>query len=146
MRKSVKLICILIIGALLVLPVSAESATPYSSMFFGSYDATLYKAGVTDLEIYFDVVSAGAMEELGSSSIKVQRSADGVNWITVKTYTPADYPQMIRYNTCFVYDYVPYSAYADYYYRAYVTFYAKNSKGNGEMYQFTETIYIPPFS
>lgn len=134
------------IGALLVLPVSAESATPYSSAFICSYDATLYKAGTTDLEIYFDVIGAGTMEELGSSSIKVQRSADGINWITVKTYTPEDYSQMIRYNTCCVYDYVSYSTYADYYYRAYVIFYAKNSRGTGYIPQYTETIYIPPFS
>ena len=146
MNKSVKLICILIIGALLVLPVSAESATPYSSIFFGSYDATLYKAGMTELEVYFDVVSTGTMEELGASFIKVQRSADGEHWVTAKTYYPEEFPQMIVKNTYVVYDYVPYSAYADYYYRAYVTFYAKNSRGNGEMYQYTETIYIPPFS
>ncbi len=146
MNKSVKLICFLIIGALLVLPVSAESATPYSSVFFGSYDASLYKTGTTEFNIYFDTVSAGAMEELGVSPIKVQRSADGVNWITVKTYTPENYPQMIRYNTCCVYDYVSYSAYADYYYRAYVIFYAKNSRGTGYIPQYTETIYIPPFS
>ena len=146
MNKSVKLICFLIIGALLVLPVSAESATPYSSAFFYSYDASLYKADTTELFIYFDVVGVGAMEELGSSCIKIQRSADGINWITAKTFYPSSYPQMICNNTGFVYDYVPYSAYADYYYRAHVTFYAKNSRGTGEMYQYTETIYIPPFS
>ena len=146
MNKSVKLICILIIGALLVLPVSAESATPYSSAFFCSYDSFIDMVGVTDFEVWFDVVSAGAMEELGVKSVKVQRSADGENWITAKTFSSDHYPQMICYDTCCVYDCVSYSAYADYYYRAYVTFYAKNSRGTGYMYQYSETIYIPPFS
>lgn len=146
MNKSVKLICFLIIGALLVLPVSAESATPYSSAFFGSTDSFIDMVGETDFEVWFDVVSAGTMEELGTVTIKVLRSADGENWVTAKTFSSDHYVQMIQYNTCGVYDCVSYSAYADYYYKAYVIYYAKNSRGTGYMPEYSETIYIPPFS
>jgi hypothetical protein len=81
------------------------------------------------------------MDELGVSSIEVDRSPDGENWTLIRTYDADDYSQMIRENTgshegCITYRY----ATPSYYYRAYITFYAKNSAGSGKRFRYTAVL------
>lgn len=118
----------------------ALAASARSSSYFMCWDSYLYKTSSTSFEIWFDVVSAGGMDELGVSRIKVQRSTDASNWTTVKTYYPEDYPAMIEEDTSCVYNCVTYTGSKGYFYRAYVVFYAKNSKGVGEMPDYAEVI------
>ena len=82
------------------------------------------------------------MDELCASSIRVQRSADGSNWETMRAYEPGVYTQMICENTSFHCSYVSYTGTPGYYYRAYVTFYARNSTDYGKLYQYTQTILL----
>lgn len=84
------------------------------------------------------------MDEIGSSEIIVYRSTDGVNWQKMFTYLPQYYPQMIDYNTISHMAYVPYHGTQGYYYRALVTFYAKNSSGTGVMFRYTAPVYLQP--
>lgn len=121
---------------------AALAASPRSSAYFGSWDSYLYKTSSTSFEIWFDVTSAGSMDELGVSSIEVQRSTNGSNWTTVKTYYPEDYSAMIEEDTFSVYNCVTYTGAKGYFYRAYVVFYAKNSRGVGEMPDYAEVISI----
>lgn len=132
---------ILIIALVLAVPVCAEEETaPWSSAFIASYDPYIYYESGTYFEIWFDVVAVRRMEELGVSKVKIQVSSDGSNWGTVTTCYPEDYPQMICENTGFHMDCVPYTGTVGNYYRAYVTFYAKNSSGIGEISAYTQTI------
>lgn len=142
MRQCVRIVStILIISLILSIPVYAtEEATPWGSSFFTSYDPYIYYESGSTFEIWFDVVAARRMEELGVNKIKIQVSSDGSNWETATTYYPEDYPQMICENTVFHADYVTYTGSIGYYYRAYITFYAKNSTGIGELYAYTQTI------
>lgn len=133
---------VMVLVLLLAVPGHAEEATHRASSFFMSYDSSIYQATSEVFEIWFDVVSLGAMDELGVSSIKVQRSSDGSKWITMKTFTPDQYPQMICEDTSFHCDYVSYIGTPGNYYRAYVIFYAKNSTGIGERAQYSETILL----
>ena len=143
MKKSISIICVIIaVISLLAVPVSAEENSTYSSIFFCSYDSAIYVEGRT-LEIWFDVVGNGGMDEIGVSCITLERSSNGSSWSTVKTFYPEDYPQMICYDTGIAYDYVTYTGSSGYYYRAYVTYYAKNSRGRGNAYQYSETVYMP---
>ena len=142
MKKVIRILCFMMaVVTLFVVPVSAEESSSYSSIFFCSYDSAIYATGRT-LEIWFDVVSNGTVQEVGVSSIILQRSTNRSNWSTVKTFYPDDYPQMICYNTGIAYDYVTYTGSYGYYYRAYVTFYAKSSRGTGNAYQYSETVYL----
>ena len=138
MKRFSRSICVvLVIGMLLAVPVFAETeteATPYASSYFISYCAYLYKTTGNTFEVWFEVAARDGMDELGVSEIKVQRSADGTNWTTMWTYTPENYPQMICENTGSHGDCVTYYGIAGYDYRAYVTFYAKNSRGFAERY------------
>jgi len=128
---------ILVIAMMLAVPVLAETetaVTPYASSYFISYCAYLYKTTGTTFEVWFEVVARSGMDELGVSEIKVQRSADGNNWTTMRTYTPEYYPQMICEDTGAHGDCVTYTGTAGYQYRAYITFYAKNSGGYAKRY------------
>lgn len=143
MKRFLRYVCaFMAVVLLLAVPVHAEEAAPRASSFFMSYDSSLYKAAYNKIEVWFDVVAVEGMDELGVSSIKVQRSADGTTWETMRVYEPGVYKQMICENTSFHCDYVSYTGTPGYYYRAYVTFYAKNSTGYGKRYQYSETILL----
>lgn len=142
MKRFIKAVCvILVIAILLAVPVSAESeVSPYGSYYFIDYSTYLYRVSGYQFEIWFDVAARGVMDELGVSEIKLQRSADGENWSTVLTYTPAGNPQMLCENAACHADCVYYTGTSGYEYRAYVTFYAKNSSGYGKRYMYAYPI------
>ena len=142
MKQIVRIMCVIIaVLSLFTMTVCAEEGNAYSSIFFASYDSNIDVYGRT-MEICFDVVSNGTAQEIGVSKIELERSSNGSSWSTVKTFYPEDYPQMICYNTGIAYDCVTYTGSYGYYYRAYVTFYAKNSRGTGNAYQYSETVYL----
>lgn len=143
MKQFSRLVCVVMaIAFLFCVPASAEEATPYSSAYIASYDSFIYPVTSLTFEVWFDVVGAGTMLEIGAKSIRIDRSADGVHWTAVKTFLPEDYPNMIHTNTCAAYDCVRYTGAAGYYYRAYVKCYARNSTGSGAMYDYAETVYL----
>ena len=145
MKKMMRILSLAIAATLLlVMTVCADEGNAYSSLFFASYDSFIYIPSGRTLEIWFDVVGNGAMDEIGVSYIELERSSDGRNWTVVKTFLPESYPQMIIEDTGINYDCVSYLGAYGYYYRAYVTFYAKNSRGRGNEYQYSETVYITP--
>lgn len=144
MKRAVRIISIIVaIGVLLTLTVCAEEANPYSSYYFHSYDSSIRNTSGSTLEIWFDVAGNGTMYEIGVSSIELEYSSDEIHWFPAITFLPEDYPQMICSNTGLAYDCVTYTGMYDFCYRAYVTFYAKNSRGQGYMTEYSETVYIP---
>jgi len=150
MKRAIKCICLVLVVALM-LPVSAMAAERPSaetySLFFVSYDTWLYKLTDVKFEIGFDVTAKRTMQELGVSSIQIQRSANGVSgWSTRKTFTPDVYTQMIDENTVCNMDYVTYVGTYGYYYRAKAVFYAKDSSGSATLTDYSQVIYIPPNS
>lgn len=144
MKKLVRVICMVLVCSLLfAVPAQAASAAePRASAFFSSYGTDLYKTSSTSFQIWFDVVSnVVTMDELGVSEIFLYRSADGQSWQEIKMYSMNAYANMVAENTEEHVGYVPYNfATAGYYYRARVTFYAKNSTGIGELDVYTEIL------
>lgn len=138
MKKVNRILCfVLSIIMLISVQVCAEEATPRASNYFSRYTAYLYQTSSTTFEVWFDVVATGRMDELGASVIKVQRSTDGTNWYTVRTYTKEMYSQMICENTSAHADCVSYTMESGFYYRAYVQFYAKKGTGTGYLSYYT---------
>ncbi len=144
MKKLVRVICMLLVCSLLfAVPAQAASVVePRASAFFSSYGTDLYKTSSSSFQIWFDVVSnVVTMDVLGVSEIIVYRSADQQSWTKMWTYTMDNYPEMVAQNTVGHGGYVTYNyATTGYYYRAYITFYAKNSTGIGERYVYTEIL------
>lgn len=144
MKRFISTVCVLMaLVCFLSVPVYADDGSTYSSVFFSAYDSFLRNPSGTIIRIWFDVMGNGTMDEIGASSIVLERSSDGVQWTAVKTFLPENYPKMICENTSIAYDYVVYSGSYGYYYRAYVEFYAKNSRGTGYIWDYSEVIYFP---
>lgn len=134
MKRATRFFCLLLIMSLiLAIPVfAAEQA----SHFFASHSCYLWELSDSEFQVCFNVTAVDAMDVLGVSEIKVQRSTDKSNWTTVATYY--DY---YGYDRSYYSDEITYSSRsAGYYYRAKVTFYAENDSGVGEYIDYTSYI------
>ncbi len=141
MKRFIKLIAlVLVITTLLIVPAGAENVNDKASAYFMSSTIYLDKVSSTKFDACFSVGAYGIMDELGASSIKIQRSADGNSWTTMKTYTKESYSQLICENTSSHAAYVTYTGTVGYYYRAKITLYAKQGTGIGEVVHYTATL------
>ena len=145
MKKTIRMLSFtLAIIMVLVMPAYAESAADTrGSVFFASYGTALEEISPMIFRIWFDVdANVSMMDKLGVSEIVVYRSFDGQSgWTQTRTYDMDDYPGMIDTNSYSHTGYVTYdTAITGYYYRARVTFYAKDSRGIGERDVYTEII------
>lgn len=134
MKRFVQFVCILIIMAM-ILAIPAMAAEQ-ASQFFISHSCYLWEISDNEFKVCFDVTAVDAMDILGVSEIKVQRSTDKSNWETVQTYAG-----IYGYGVSYKSGNVTYSsATSDYYYRAKVVFYAENDSGIGKYTSYTSYI------
>ena len=144
MKKFMRFMCMaLALSLVLAMPAYAENnAGARGSIFFSSYATDLEKVSSTSFLIWFDVDSNAVMlDVLGVSEIIVYRSTDQQTWKEMKVYEPDDFPEMTSTNAFYHTGYVTYSyATPGCYYRAYITFYAEDSRGVGERYVYTEIL------
>ena len=139
--RSVSLVLALVL--FFATPVFAsESITPKASNYFSRSSTYLVKISSTQFKAYFEITGTRTMTEIGAKTVKIQRSSDGVNWTTMKTYNSSDYSNMIVTNDFFHTSYFTYSGTPGYQYRAFVTYYAKNSSGTGEVDEYSETLIL----
>lgn len=135
MKSFFRIVCV-VLAIIMLVPTTAfasENAEPRASSYFLSHGAYIDEISSTKFEVWFEVTAVKGMAVLGASTIKVQRSLDHDDWETVKTYSMDDYSVMTDTDTAGHSGYVTYTgASSAYYYRAVVTFYAKNSSGIGE--------------
>ena len=142
MKNFTRILCVVLVIALLgSVPVSAQKeSSTWASSYFAAYTAWLSKTSDTNIRIYFDVIATRTMDVLGVSSIAVKRSADGVNWTTIRTFKSDNVPAMLDTETNDHYGYVTYIGTPGYYYKARVTFYAERGTGTGEQYLTTDVL------
>lgn len=140
MKRLIKSLCF-VMALVMLFTTTAFAAESRASNYFMMTSTYIDWVSDSELEIWFDVVAVGQMDKLGVERIKLQRSTDGSNWTTIKTYKMADYAEMICENTASHSDYVTYSnAHSRYYYRAYVEFYATLGNGIGVYPVYTATV------
>lgn len=141
MKHIKKVLCIIVaVSILLVVPVLAEEDATRASSFFVNHRTYLYEVDGNKFGVWFEVMATYEMDELGVSYIEMQRSTDQVNWTPVKYYYPSSWSQMIRENTAFHANGVTYTGFSGYYYRAYVTYYAKSGNNIGEYDTYSDII------
>ena len=133
MKRFVKLMCLVLVFAMcLAIPVGAEEIVPYASHYFGSYSTYLSGETSTSFEVWFSVTALRIMDKLGVEYIDIERSSDGSNWTTVKTYDSDDYPSLMATNTASHSGHVTYTnKQSGYQYQAFVKFYAKEGVNSG---------------
>lgn len=143
MKRFIRSVCLLLVATMVIsIPVFA-AGEQRASNYFARTSTYLEKVSGTTFEVWFNVTAVDRMDQLGVKTIKIQKSSDGTNWMTMKTYSKDNYSQMIDTNAVSHADCVTYIGSVGYYYRAYVTFYAKNSNGTGEYMMYTSTIQVP---
>lgn len=119
-----------------VVPSTANAATvepimPMASYYLDSYNTYICDMGNGRIEIWFDVMGIGDMDEIGVLSILLFESSDNINWTRVKTYSHENYPSMLAYDDWSHVSYVSYQGIAGKYYKAYVCIWAgKNGSGD----------------
>lgn len=140
MKKTTRILCIILtLSLIFVFPAYAEGR---ASAFFAAYGTDLYKTGRETFEIIFDVTAnAVIMQEIGASVIEVYSSTDKQTWSLSRTFYKEDWPEMTCTNSIGHTGSVTYVyATPGLYYRACITFYARNSTGTGINYIYTEIL------
>lgn len=140
MKRFIRMVCLVLAVSLLVaIPAYAESR---ESAFFSAYGTDLDKTARETFKIWFTVTAnATTIDELGASAIRVYSSSDQETWTLTRTFYKEDWPEMTCTNSNFHTAYITYNyATPGLYYRACVTFYARNSTGTGVRYIYTEIL------
>ena len=135
----------MVLAILFTFPVSAhaEDSAPYTSVFFSSYGVGINRISSTVIEVWYDLVAMGRMDDLGISEIKIQRSSDGVSWTTAHTFRRETYPWFVNTNAIAYDGATRCTTLSGYYYRAKITFWAKKAGvGIGEYTATTDPIYL----
>lgn len=134
-KVFLRVISICLVMALTVpLPVSAAQSNPImplASYYLDSYNTYICNMGNGRIEIWFDVMGTGIMDEIGVLSIKLYESSDNSTWTRVKTYSHENYSTMLTTDDYYHCSYVSYQGTAGKYYKAYVCIWAgKNGSGD----------------
>jgi len=120
----------------LSVPVTAnasqvEDVMPCASYYLDSYNTYICTMGSGKLEIWFEVMGTGDMDELGTLSIKLYESSNNSSWTLVKTFLHENNSSMLAEDDYFYCSYVPYQGTAGKYYKAYVCIWAgRNGSGD----------------
>lgn len=144
MKRGIRVIgMILLLAALLSMFAYAENeASPYSSTYLTRYEVSLERSG-TALEIWFDVTGRYVLPEIGTKTIVLQRSADGLRWTPTKVFSYTDYTNMLVHNQIQHISHVTHTDVSWQYYRAYVAVYGGDGTNGDTRYVYTNTVQIP---
>lgn len=144
MKRFVRCVCLALVMVMVAaIPANAmENASGRSSSFFMSSRVYLHETSDTTFQAWFHVTGVGMMDKIGASEIKIQRSSDNENWSTMKTYSMSSYSELIDQDSVTHASYVTYTGTRGYYYRAYITLYAKNNTGSATWTRYTSSIYL----
>lgn len=131
---------LLVVCVVLTMPVYVKAAdNQRASLFFAVHDVYIYKTGGNNYKACVDVTATGVMQEIGATSVSIQRSSDGVNWTTIYTFTSEDYPELVAKNTFTHYWEISRTAGSNMCYRLKVVLWAKDYRGTGSL-----TVYSYP--
>lgn len=135
-NKGIKVIIALLLVVSLIQPVAVdavanETVLPCASYYLDAYNTYICAVGSGDIQIWFEVMGTGKMDELGTLRIVLYESTDNTNWTWKKTFLHEDYDSMLLENDYWHMDCVTYDGVAGRYYKAYVCLWAgKNGSGD----------------
>ena len=84
-------------------PVSASAAVddsimPCASYYLDAYSAYVYVTDSGEVQVWFDVMGTGWMDEIGALSIRIYESVNGVDWTWIETFHYEDCDTMLFYD------------------------------------------------
>lgn len=136
-RNSTVIALILCLVIVFAFPVSAgatsnESVMPRASYYLDAYSAYVYVTDSGEVQVWFDVMGTGDMDEIGALSIRLYESSNGTDWTRVETFLHEDCDTMLFYDDWYVSSHVSYpNGSTNKQYKAYVGVWAgKNGDGD----------------
>ena len=123
-----------------VLAASEPTVQPYASKYLAAYNTYICAVGGGDIQIWFEVMGTGDMDELGTLSIMLYESTDNSNWTYLDTFLHEDYETMLIEDDYWHMDYVPYDGVAGRYYKAYVCIWAGKNGGGDTRYMWATSV------
>lgn len=115
-----------------VMAATVEEVQPYASKYLTSYNTYICRVGTNgEIQIWFDVMGTGDMDELGVLSIVLFESTDNTHWTHAETFLHEDNESMLVENDWYHCSYVSHQGSTSKYYKAYVCIWAgKNGAGD----------------
>lgn len=126
-------ICLILALAVPTLASAAEpdGAMPYASHYLSAYSAYVYVTSTGEVQVWFDVMGTGDMDEIGALSVRFYESTDGTNWTWVKTLQQDTTSGMLFYNDDYVSSHVSIQGSTEKQYKANVCVWA-GKDGDGD--------------
>ena len=112
-----------------------EHIAPRASYYLDAYSAYVYVTPSGEVQVWFDVMGTGDMDEIGALSILLYESTDGVNWTWAKTWRYEATDGMLFYDDWYVSSYVSCQGSTNKQYKANVCVWA-GKNGNGDSRNF----------
>lgn len=113
---------------------SVSPAMPLASSYINSYNSYICDMGGGEFQIWFEVLSIGTMDELGTLSIRLYEVNNDGSLTWVKTFLHEDNSSMLRYNYHFHSSYVSFQGSSSKTYKAYVCIWAGKNGGGDTRY------------
>ena len=129
---------VLIVSCLFPCPVSAampDTVEPCASYYLTSYSAYVYVTDSGEVQVWFDVMGTGWMDEIGALSIMLYESSDGVNWTWIETFLHEECDTMLFCDDWYISSHVSCQGSTNRQYKAYVCVWAgKNGDGDSRYF------------
>lgn len=110
---------------------NADNVMPLASYYLDAYNSYICDVGSGKIEIWFEVMGTGDMDEIGVLSIILYESSNNRDWTRVETFLHEDYDTMLAEDDWYHCSYVPYQGTTGKYYKAYVCIWA-GKDGDGD--------------
>lgn len=139
-KRSVIVAIILCFVIAFSFPVSVSAATsdqimPCASYYLDAYSAYVYVTDSGEVQVWFDVMGTGWMDEIGALSIMLYESSDGVNWTWTETFLHEECETMLFYDDWCVSSHVSCQGSTNKQYKAYMCVWAgKNGDGDSRYF------------
>lgn len=131
----IKLIALILVLSLITpctaSAVTTESITPYASKYLSLYSAYVYVTTSGEVQVWFEVMGADDLDEIGALRIVLYESSDNSNWDDVKTFLYESTSNMLFYDDDYISSHVSWQGTYGKYYKAYVTIWG-GKNGNGD--------------
>lgn len=109
-----------------------DTAVPYASDYLSLYSAYVYVTSSGEVQVWFEVMGTGDMDEIGSLAIMLYDTTDDSNWKLLKTFLHDKTDGMLFYDDYYVSSHVSWTGGStSKHYKAYVCVWA-GKDGDGD--------------
>lgn len=130
-KVTALILVFLFVTPCIVSATTSEPIQPYASKYLTSYNTYICDLGNGNIQVWFDVMGTGTMDEIGVLSIILYEVNSDGSLTRVKTFLHENYSSMLITDDYYHCSYVSYQGFSSKTYKAYVCIWAgKNGSGD----------------